>query len=272
MSRLSHEVLEVPHGRLGLWTKGTGPDLVVVHGSGLASRDYAGLMRALDDDFTVHVYDRRGRGSSSDVAIGYGVDTEVSDLAAVMAATGATRVFGHDYGGFVALQAARSHGWDAVATYDAAVSIDGSAPDWWVDDFQDAVADGDHGRAAALMVKGLDLVPMVSRVPLSVGTRVGRLFAASPFGKDWNSRAGATLAEVGEALSHDGPADEYAAVAACTTLCVGGASAPWFRRSAEAIVPVLPAGREVVVLPGAGHDAPQRASRRLVRQLVTALS
>lgn len=271
MSRLSHEILDVPRGRLSLWTKGTGPDVVVVHGSGGAARDYAGLMRALDDDFTVHVYDRRGRGRSSGVEPGYGVEVEVSDLAAVMSATGATRVFGHDYGGFVALQGARSHQWEAVATYDAAVSIDGSAPDWWVDDFTVAVAERDHGRAAALMVQGLDLVPMVSRVPIAVGTRVGRLFSASPFGKDWNDRAGATLAEVGEALSHDGPADTYASIAARTTLCVGGASAPWFRQSADAIVSLLPDAR-VVSLVGAGHDAPQRSSRRLARHLVTALA
>lgn len=271
MSRLSHEVLEVPRGRLGLWTKGSGPDVVVVHGSGLAARDYAGLMRALDDDFTVHVYDRRGRGRSSSVAAGYGVDIEVSDLAAVMAATGASRVFGHAYGGFVALQAARTHGWESVVTYDAAVSVDGSAPDWWIDEFQEAIADGDHGRGAALMVKGLDLVPMVSRVPMAIGTPVGRLFAASPFGRDWNTRAGATLAEVGETLRHDGPADDYAGISARTTLFVGGASGRWFRESAEAIRAVLPQG-SVVALPGLGHDAPQRPPRRLVKQLNEALA
>ena len=272
MSRLSHEVLEVPRGHLGLWTKGSGPDLVVVHGSGLAARDYASLMRALDDAFTVHVYDRRGRGRSSSVGAGYGVGTEVSDLAAVVRATGAKRVFGHAYGGFVALQGARTHSWESVATYDAAISVDGSAPDWWADEFQEAVADGDHGRAAALMVKGLELVPVVSRVPMSIGTPVGRLFAKSPFGRDWNSRAGATLAEVGETLSHDGPADDYATITARTTLCVGGASGRWFRVSAEAILPVLPPGSRVAGLPGLGHDGPQRASRRLIKQLGEALA
>jgi len=270
--RLRHEVLEVPYGRLGLWTKGTGPGVVLVHGSGTAARDYAALLRALAADFTVHVYDRRGRGESSDVDSGYGVRHEVSDLAAVVHATGARRVFGHDYGGFVALQAAKELDLDAVATYDAAVSIDGSAPDWWVDDFTEAVAAGDHGRAAALMVKGLDLVPVVSRLPMSIGAPVGRLFAASPFGKDWNSRAGATMAEVGEALSHDGPASQYAGITACTTLCVGGASAPWFRASAEALTPVLPSGSRVAVLAGLGNDAPQHAQKRLVAALVEALS
>ncbi|HIT75400.1 MAG TPA: alpha/beta hydrolase [Candidatus Avipropionibacterium avicola] len=270
--RLSHELLPVPGGRVGLWTKGSGPDVVVVHGSGLAARDYRLLLQALCQDFTVHLYDRRGRGGSSDNGISYSVRTEVSDLAAVMAATGSRRVFGHAYGGFVALQAAREHDWDRVVTYDAAVSIDRDTPDWWVGDFEEAVAAGDHGRAAALLVKGLDLVPVVSRIPLSLGTPIGRIYAASPFGKDWNSRAGATLAEVGEVLSHDGPATDYAGITARTTLCVGGASAPWFRRSAEAILPVLPDGRMVAVLSGLGHDAAQRAPKRLVRELVDALT
>ncbi|MGD7706626.1 alpha/beta fold hydrolase [Microlunatus sp. Y2014] len=271
MSGLSHELLAVPHGQLSLYTRGSGPSVVLVHGSGMASRDYRRLLNELSEDFTVHVYDRRGRGQSSAVDSGYGIDTEVSDLAAVLEATGSTRVFGHAYGGFVALQAARRLTLDTVVTYDAAVSIDGDAPDWWVDDFEDAVDQGDHGRAAALMVKGLDLVPMVSRLPMAIGTPVGRLFAASPYGKDWNAQAGATLAEIGEALSHDGPATTYASITARTTMVVGGASAQWFRESAEQILAVLPRGQRVVVLTGLGHDAPNRASRRLVQQLVDAL-
>ena len=269
--RLSHELLVVPGGQVGLWTKGSGPDVVLVHGSGLASRDYRLLLRALSQHFTVHIYDRRGRGDSSPVGSGYSVRTETADLAAVMEATGSTRVFGHAYGGFLALQAAREHHWARVVTYDAAVSIDQNTPDWWVGDFEAAVAAGDHGRAAALLVKGLDLVPVVSRIPLSVGTPIGRVYAASPFGKYWNRRAGATLAEVGEVLRHDGPATDYAAVSARTTLCVGGASASWLRRSAEAILLVLPDGRMVTVMSGLGHDAAQRAPRRLVRELVDSL-
>lgn len=271
-SGLRHEILGVGRGHVSLYTRGSGPGVVLIHGSAVAARDYAPLVRALSKDFTVHIYDRRGRGRSSPVVDGYGIRTEIADLSAVLTATGSTRVFGHAYGGFVALRAARELMIDRVVTYDAAVSVDGSAPDWWADDFAAAVADGDTGRAAALMVKGLDLVPVVSRLPMSIGAPLGRLFAASPYGKDWNARAGATVAEIGEALSHDGPASAYAAITARTTLCVGQVSGGWFRASAEAILPMLTDPRPLAVIPGAGHDAANRAAHRLVGQVVAGLS
>ena len=62
----------------------------------------------------VHTYNRRGRAGSSGQGGDYSAATEVRDLAAVMRDTGSVDVVAHSYGGFVALQAARtspSGGW-----------------------------------------------------------------------------------------------------------------------------------------------------------------
>jgi pimeloyl-ACP methyl ester carboxylesterase len=57
--------------------------------------------------FQVHVIDRRGRWRSGPQDPSYGIERELEDLFAVQAQTAATIVFGHSYGGLIALEAAR---------------------------------------------------------------------------------------------------------------------------------------------------------------------
>ena len=54
--------------RIGYETVGTGPSLILVDGA-LCSRDFGparGLAQAFADEYTVHLYDRRGRGESGE--------------------------------------------------------------------------------------------------------------------------------------------------------------------------------------------------------------
>ena len=44
---------------------GTGPGVVLLHGGGIAGREYHRLARALAVRCTVHLYDRRGRAGSA---------------------------------------------------------------------------------------------------------------------------------------------------------------------------------------------------------------
>ena len=73
---------------------GTGPGLVLVHGSGQSSQNFMKLAGALSDAFTVLVPDRRGRGRSGPFGEAYGLQTECDDLRAIMAQTGAGFIFG----------------------------------------------------------------------------------------------------------------------------------------------------------------------------------
>jgi pimeloyl-ACP methyl ester carboxylesterase len=74
---------------IGYERSGSGPALVLVDGA-MCYRD-AGPMRPLaallQDSFTVYLYDRRGRGESSDT-LPYAVDREVEDLQALIAEAG----------------------------------------------------------------------------------------------------------------------------------------------------------------------------------------
>jgi len=84
---------------------GEGDPLVLVHGSLDGIGAFSLVELRLAEDYSVWVYDRRGRGSSGDGAE-YALDREVDDLRAVITATGGVpHVVAHSYGAVIALQA-----------------------------------------------------------------------------------------------------------------------------------------------------------------------
>src|ERR1700761_9796399 len=82
---------------------GRGPAVVVLHGSNESAASHTQLARALASRFTVYLPDRRGRGLSGPHRPGHSLRTEVEDLQAVVAASGAQAVFGVSVAGLIAL-------------------------------------------------------------------------------------------------------------------------------------------------------------------------
>ena len=78
--------------------EGTGPALILVDGALCARGPSKGWRPALEADFTVFRYDRRGRGDSGDTQP-YAVEREIEDLMAVIGAAGGTAfLYGHSSG------------------------------------------------------------------------------------------------------------------------------------------------------------------------------
>jgi pimeloyl-ACP methyl ester carboxylesterase len=96
--------------QIAWWTSGTGPPLVLVHGTPADHTRWRPLLPYLEPQVTVHALDRRGRGASGD-APAYDLAREYEDVAAVVdavaAASGApVDLYGHSHGGIVAFGAA----------------------------------------------------------------------------------------------------------------------------------------------------------------------
>lgn len=121
-----YEVTSPDGTRLGCARVGHGPPLVVCHGSFAGASDWLPFARELADTRTVHLYDRRGRGASTDGPPDAAVDAEVDDLAAVMAQVGPdAALLGHSFGGGCALAyAARRRFPGPVVVYEPRHSID----------------------------------------------------------------------------------------------------------------------------------------------------
>ncbi|MGW0557904.1 alpha/beta fold hydrolase [Streptomyces sp. NPDC002926] len=85
---------------------GAGPPVVLVGGALCTGATDAPLAALLAPQFSVFTYDRRGRGASGDTAP-YGVEREIEDLAAVLAAAGGSAsVHAISSGAALALRAA----------------------------------------------------------------------------------------------------------------------------------------------------------------------
>ena len=126
---------------------GTGPPLVLVHGSGVSDHrrwDIGGVGDALSEHLTVYALDRRGRGQSGD-GDSYSLDREVDDVVAVIESIDRTTdeqadgvndeqadgvydepitLLGHSLGANIALEAAlRTDALDRLILYEPGIAV-----------------------------------------------------------------------------------------------------------------------------------------------------
>ena len=151
--------------RIGYLRLGQGPAAVLLHGSSESARSHTGLAVALADAFTLYLPDRRGRGMSGPYGPGYGMRTELEDLDAVLAESGAQLLFGVSAGALVALEAARTRpAIRKVALYEPALLSGGTRYTSWLSRFDQEMASGDVAAALITSMHGLDLAPPAMKV------------------------------------------------------------------------------------------------------------
>jgi pimeloyl-ACP methyl ester carboxylesterase len=237
---------------------GRGPDLVLVHGALGTAEDLGRLARALAQDFAVHAMTRRGRDPSGPQGARYCLERECEDLAAVQAATGATLLVGHSYGGLVALEASRQHlAFTHLALYEpGVVTARAAASDWdWLDRAEAALAGGDPAGAFAAFVRGAGHSPALDLLPDWVARRLlpwvlgpeqwPRMLALLP----------SCLAEHRQLRGLPGSLAPYRALLAPVLLLSGDASPPSVQEAMAELQATLPRCQRVC-LAGLDHLGP----------------
>lgn len=122
---------------------GSGPGIIVLPGALTTAKDFDGFARELAKDFTVYTMNRRGRGGSGEQGSNYSIDREVEDVAALATKTRAKYLFGHSFGGFLALEfALNRQNILKVITYEPGVSVNHSIPMEWTKDSHRYVEQG----------------------------------------------------------------------------------------------------------------------------------
>jgi pimeloyl-ACP methyl ester carboxylesterase len=142
---------------------GTGPGVVIWHGSMEHALSHVQLAALLADEFTVHLVDRRGHGLTGPAGAAYGMPREVEDAQAVVRETGSSRMFGISAGGLVVLETARLSP-DLVtraAVYEPALLMGSPQRTAWLARFDREMAAGDVAAAMVTSMKGLQLAPAV---------------------------------------------------------------------------------------------------------------
>ncbi len=222
---------------------GSGPALVLVDGA-LCQRTMGpsrGLAEQLSDSFTVHAYDRRGRGESGPGATPYDVAREVEDLLAVIAAAGGSaHLFGASSGAVLALEAARRGApVDRLVTYEAPFIVDATRP---------ATDPGLPDRVRVMVEQGRsgDAVKTLLRT-VGVPTPVITLMRFLPAWRQLTGIAHTLPYDLSITVPHQQgrplPAGCYAAVAADTLVLVGGKSPEYIRHAQAAVAEAVPRAR-----------------------------
>lgn len=232
-----------------------GPLVVLVHGSMDRSAGLLRLSRRLDDMSCVLRYDRRGYGRSVGMGAPFTVAQHVDDLAALLdeRARGrrAALVFGHSFGGNVALglAARRPDLVAAAAVYETPLSW----LDWWPADTAGGAALGrsDPAAAAEAFMRRLLGDRKWERLPPS--SRAARL-AEGP-------------AMVGELADlRRNPPWEPESVTVPVLALAGERAREHHRRSATALAGML-AACSVEIVPDAGHVGPNTHPDDVTRRL-----
>ncbi|MEE2570281.1 alpha/beta hydrolase [Pseudarthrobacter sp. J64] len=249
--------------------------VVVIGGAFLTALIYRpfslALAAGLGDEWAVDVYDRRGRGNSTEQPADYSMATEIADVRAVLDATGARNILGHSLGGSVALNAVQEfagsqHEPAKLAVYDAAVNIDGSIDKAWLKDFEDAVNAGKVGHALARLKQGLQPGTALARVPepilaglmaVTSRTRVNRMFTElMPSG----------VGELKAAYNEVEDVNAFSVLPPSTHFMVGGKSPSYYRVTAERLHAAVP-GSTFEVSPKQFHGSIPAAVKELVTDI-----
>jgi pimeloyl-ACP methyl ester carboxylesterase len=257
---------------IGYWSVGRGPGLVVVGGVLSSAANYLPLAERLADNFEVHLVNRRGRPGSGAQRPGHSIENECDDLLAVMTATGAGSVFGHSFGGLVALEVARrGEGFESVFVYEPGVPLRGQLDLGWLKGYEEMLARGDRRGAFAWMVKRGRFAPKLLRVmPLWYVKAVLRIGIRS---QRWASMDPLLEANLGEhriqAALDTSSAERFATIAARTVLLCGTRSPDFISRGLLVELAGVIPGAVTSVLPGLGHLAPEDDPGEIVSAILT---
>ena len=247
---------------IGYLRTGRGPAVVVLHGSNESARSHLRLALALADEFTVYLPDRRGRGLSGPHRPGHSLRTEVEDLQAVVAHSGAQKVFGVSVSALIALKAAGiTPAIGQVAVYEPALLMDTSGRyTSWVRRFDQEMTRGQTADALITSIRGLDLAPPAFRV-LPRRLLVAATDAAMRKEDAHAAPGTVTMRQLAPSLRYEplllaemaGTIASFADVPADVLLMGGDMKRPAFIRPAfEALAQILPRVR-CAVFPGLDH-------------------
>jgi pimeloyl-ACP methyl ester carboxylesterase len=248
---------------IALEQSGSGPHLLLVHGSASLRTRWAGMQQLFEPHFTITAMDRRGRGDSGD-ATHYALEREFEDIVAVAERLdGPVLLLGHSFGGLCALGAAlmRADLFSALILYEPVVEEDGdppSAPAGALERLEQRLQQGNREAVVRGFLKdfaGLTAgeIEMVAASP----AWPGRVAAAHTLPREVRAEASWRLAP-----------DSARDLSLPVLLLLGGDSPKMFARVTRRLARALPRA-QVAVLPGQAHIAMDTAPGLLRDNVLT---
>lgn len=242
---------------------GSGPPLVLVHGTAGDRDDWREVAPMFAEHFTVYNIDRRGRGESGD-ADEHSLEREIEDATAVLEAGGdGATLFGHSFGGAVALEAAlRAETVDRLVLYEPVV----------LPESEELFADEDLDEVESLAADDPDAaLETFFREVVGVSEEEIEGLRSSPQWETGTRTVRTVPREMRALASHAFDTAGYEELALPTDLVMGGQSPDHLREATERVAALLP-NSGLIELAGMGHDGlitdPDRFGQLVVDLLV----
>ena len=241
---------------------GSGPPLVLIHGSTADHTRWNSILPDLEKRFIVYAVDRRGRGYSGD-SDSYSLEREFEDVAAVVEAAGSqVNLLGHSFGALCAMDAAlRTDRLNKLILYEPVFPVDGvRLYDPGARENLEELSK--HGDTEKLLVSFFRDIVKMSEKDISI-------LQNEPV---WQARLAAAHTLVREMADEDYQFDSarFHKLDVPTLLLVGEKSPPFLQKPTEKLAAALP-NSQVVVLPGQGHAAMSTAPDMFVKEVVNFL-
>lgn len=246
------ESIVSPDGtRIGYARSGSGPPLLLVHGTSADHTRWPHILPPLEQHFTVYAMDRRGRGSSGD-SDDYNIAREFEDIATLVDTIADTSgakvdVFGHSFGALCTLEAAQ------LTNNIARMLLYEPPPPGEPENFPPAI----KARLEELLKSG-DRDGVVATFLGEVAMLSDAELAQARAAPSWPGRVAAahTIIRENVAEGEMPPFDpaRFQNLQIPTLLLLGGDSPTMFRRMTDMIHAALP-NSTIEILPGQKHVA-----------------
>lgn len=241
---------------------GTGPALVLVHGTSADHTRWGPIVPLLEKKFTVYAVDRRGRGQSGDAEV-YSIEREYEDIATVVASIREpVNLLGHSYGALICLEAAlRVTNLYKLILYEPYVSVSGSLYPPGVRDRIQALIDSGN-REEALQIFFCEVVEMPEEQIEALRNEpawAARLEAAHTIPREFADEDYILNPQRFENLK-------------VPTMLLQGSESPDALKEATKIVHAALPNSKIVVMPGQQHIAMRTAPEMFVRLVVEFLT
>lgn len=231
---------------IGFWQSGSGPPLLLVHGTTADHSRWSSISPRFEQHFTVYAMDRRGRGGSGD-SPDYALVREAEDVAAVVEAIGEpVFILGHSYGGVCSLESSLlTDKISRLILYEPPIPTGlPQYPPGVPDRLQTLI---DNGRLeAALEVFFREVVRMPEHEL--------KAYRQLPVWKVRVQLAPTIPREMAIDRTYSFDTEKFADFQIPTMLLLGGNSPPLFQQAIELVDSTLP-NSQVVILPGQQHIA-----------------
>jgi pimeloyl-ACP methyl ester carboxylesterase len=243
---------------IGSWVSGSGPPLLMVHGTTNDHSSFRFVEPILAERFRVVAMDRRGRGASSDRPDAYAIEREIEDVVALVEShEEPVYLFGHSFGASVAIgAAAQATNLRRVVLYEPTPGVPNLTPSE-LDGLRAMLADGD--------LEGLLRSVLVDVAGMSAGD-----FDSLRSSEVWPARLATAPTIIREFVVEEAwhvDADLVSKIEVPVLFLLGTESPAFAREATEMLHSWLPDSR-IQPLEGQGHVATVTAPQLLADAIV----